>query len=161
MSFSRNHIDAIVKEQNEFRLTLFYGELAVSNRVLGWNLLRRLGEDRGLPWVVIGDFNEVVCLSEVQGGRGRNDWQMENFRRVLSDCQLSDLRYSGYPFTYSNRREGEAKVRARLDRAVANVDWRRIFPSTTVNHVQLHASDHQLLVLDTDNRCIMRKKKLF
>ncbi|KAL9666415.1 hypothetical protein QQ045_000746 [Rhodiola kirilowii] len=119
LSFSRNHIDAVVEDQGEFRLTLFYGEPAVSNRVLGWNLLRTLGEDRSLPWLVIGDFNEVVCSSEVQGRRDRQNWQMVNFRRVLDDCELTDIGFSGYPFTYSNRREGDAEVRARLDRAVA------------------------------------------
>ncbi|KAL9687890.1 hypothetical protein QQ045_032298 [Rhodiola kirilowii] len=67
LSFSRNHIDVVVKEHKEFRLTLFYGEPTVSNGVLGSSLLRRLGEDMGLPWVVVGDFNEVVCALEVQG----------------------------------------------------------------------------------------------
>ncbi|CAM8905994.1 unnamed protein product [Rhodiola kirilowii] len=161
LSFSHNHVDAVVKDQKEFRLTVFYGEPAVSNRIIGWNLLRRLRETRGLPWVVIGDFNEVVCSSEVQGGRGRQNWQMENFRRVLDDCDLVDLGFVGYPFTYSNRRKGDAEVRARLDRAVATVDWRRLFPRVSVRHVQLHASDHQLLVLDTENKCIMRKQRLF
>ncbi|CAM8914180.1 unnamed protein product [Rhodiola kirilowii] len=160
-SFSRNHIDAIVEDQTVFRLTLFYGEPAVSNRMLGWSLLRRLGEDRSFPWLVIGDFNEVVCQSEVQGGRGRQNWQMENFRRVLDDCELTDIGYLGYPFTYSNRREGEAEVRARLDRVVASHDWRSRFPRTAVKHVQLYASDHQLLVLNTDSRCDWRNKRFF
>ncbi|KAL9659758.1 hypothetical protein QQ045_024567 [Rhodiola kirilowii] len=103
LSFSFNHIDSIVKDKCEFRLTSFYGEPAVSDRIIGWNLLRWLGERWSLPWVVVGDFNEVTCSTEVQGGRGRHNWQMENFRRVLSDCNLSDLGFSGYPFTYSNR----------------------------------------------------------
>ncbi|CAM8957099.1 unnamed protein product [Rhodiola kirilowii] len=161
LSYSRSHIDVVLDERRQFRLTLFYGEPVVSNRVLGWNLLRRLGEDRNLPWVVVGDFNEVTCPSEVQGGRGRQNWQIENFRRVLEDCNLTDLGFTGYPFTYSNRRAGEAEVRARLDRVVATVDWRCFFPRAMVRHVQSHASDHQVLILDTENRCLMRKKKLF
>ncbi|CAM8990804.1 unnamed protein product [Rhodiola kirilowii] len=160
-SFSRNHIDAVVRVRGEFRLTLYYGEPAISNRVNGWNLLRRLNEVGGLPWIVIGDFNEVLCSSEVQGGRGRQNWQMENFRLALNDCNLTDLGFSGYPFTFSNRRGGDAEVRARLDRAVVNYGWRRMFPKAVVRHVQLHSSDHQLLVLDTDNSCMMRRKKLF
>ncbi|KAL9691311.1 hypothetical protein QQ045_011732 [Rhodiola kirilowii] len=65
LSYSRNHIDDVVRCQEEFRLTLFYGEPVVSNRVNGWNLLRRLSKVRGPPWIVIGDFNEVICSSEV------------------------------------------------------------------------------------------------
>ncbi|CAM8944154.1 unnamed protein product [Rhodiola kirilowii] len=85
---------------------------------------------------------------------------MENFLRVLDECYLSDLGFVGYPFTYSNRRGGEAEVRARLDRAVVTVDWRRLFPRSGVKHVHLHAFDHQLLVLDTENRCAVKKKRL-
>ncbi|CAM8939724.1 unnamed protein product [Rhodiola kirilowii] len=161
LSYSKNHIDVVVRSQKEFRLTLFYGEPAVSNRVNGWALLRRLNEVRGLPWVVIGDFNEILCSSEVQGGRGRQNWQMENFRSVLNDCNLNDLGFSGYPFTFSNRRSGDAEVRARLDRAVVSSGWRRLFPEAGVRHVQLHSSDHLLLVLDTEGRCTMYRKKLF
>ncbi|CAM8936361.1 unnamed protein product [Rhodiola kirilowii] len=90
---SRNHIDVVVKDQNEFRLTLFYGEPAVSNMVLGWKLLRRLGADRSLPWVVIGILMRWFVSRKF---RDRQNWQMENFRRALHDCQLSDLGYSGY-----------------------------------------------------------------
>ncbi|CAM8943685.1 unnamed protein product [Rhodiola kirilowii] len=161
VNYSSNHIDAVVEDSCVFRLTLFYGEPKVSDRILGWNLLRRLCGDRDIPWVVIGDFNEVISSSEVYGSRGRQNWQMENFRRALEECGLSDLGFSGYPFTFSNRREGEAEVRARLDRAVASVEWRRAFPRASVRHVQLHVSDQQLIVLDTENRCVMRKKKMF
>ncbi|KAL9672151.1 hypothetical protein QQ045_028399 [Rhodiola kirilowii] len=147
ISYSSSHIDAVVKESCEFRLTLFYGEPNISDRIFGWNLLRRLGEGMDIPWVVVGDFNEVTSSSEVQGGRGRQNWKMENFRRVLEECELSDLGFSRYPFKFLNCRESEAGVRARLDRAVATVDWRPM-----VRHVQLHTSNHQLIMLDTDEK---------
>ncbi|KAL9689138.1 hypothetical protein QQ045_033570 [Rhodiola kirilowii] len=58
----------------------------------------------------------------------------------------------GHPFTFSNRREGDAEVKARLDRA---------FPRAAVSHCHFHASDHQLIVLDTRKKCTMKKKRLF
>ncbi|KAL9670653.1 hypothetical protein QQ045_008209 [Rhodiola kirilowii] len=161
VSYSYNHIDVVVEDSCVFRLTLFYGEPNVSDRILGWNLLRRLCGGRDIPWVVVGDFNEVISSSEVLGSIGRQNWQMENFRRALEECELSDLGFSGYPFTFSNRREGEAEVRASIDRAVATVEWRRAFSRASVRHVQLHVSDHQLIVLDTENRYVLRKKKMF
>ncbi|KAL9689782.1 hypothetical protein QQ045_010172 [Rhodiola kirilowii] len=86
---------------------------------------------------------------------------MENFRSVLVDCSLTDLGFLGYPFNFSNRRDGEAEVRARLDKEVVNSDWRRMLPRAMVRDVELHSSNHQLLVLDTENRCMMKRKKLF
>ncbi|KAL9667861.1 hypothetical protein QQ045_002230 [Rhodiola kirilowii] len=114
-----------------------------------------------LQWVILGDFNEILCANETQGGRQRNNWQMDNFRRVLNDCNLSDLGFSGDPFTFSNHREGGAECRARLDRVLADDEWRKKFPRAAVTHVHLHASDHQLIVLETDRRYRIKRKKLF
>ncbi|CAM8924024.1 unnamed protein product [Rhodiola kirilowii] len=160
-SYSHYHIDAVVKEQSEFRLTLFYGDPSVSNRRESWNLLRQLRRVQGSQWVVLGDFNEILCVKEARGGRQRQNWQIENFIRALEDCNLTDLGFTGYPFTFSNHRVGEAKFQARLDRVVADDEWRLMFPRATVSHIHLHASDHQLILLDTDRKCRMRRKKFF
>ncbi|KAL9675215.1 hypothetical protein QQ045_003416 [Rhodiola kirilowii] len=135
--------------------------LSFAHRVRSWNLLRRIKVNSRLSWLVLGDFNEITCSDEMQGGRPRQVWQMENFRSTLSDCGLVDLGFEGYPFTFSNRRGGDEEVKARLDRGVATMDWKNSFPRTVVSHVQLHASDHQLLILDTEKKCVMRRKKLF
>ncbi|KAL9679901.1 hypothetical protein QQ045_017772 [Rhodiola kirilowii] len=160
-NYSHWHIDAVVREKDEFRLTLFYGDPVASNRKLSWNLLRHLHSMSNLQWVILGDFNEILCANEAQGGRQRNNWQMENFRRVLNDCNLSDIGFSGDPFTFSNHREGGAEFRARLDRVLANEDWRKKFSRAAVTHVHLHASDHQLIVLETERKYRMKKKSCF
>lgn len=54
---------------------------------------------------------------------------------VLHVCKLTDLSFSGAPFTYDNRRIGQQDDRVRLDRAVADVNWTR----------------HSLVKLDTKN----------
>ncbi|KAA3470985.1 Exo_endo_phos domain-containing protein [Gossypium australe] len=66
-SFSKNHIDDMVKEGNtdaEWRFTGFYGSLYDSNKNDSWNLLRKLGEDKTHPWLVCGDFNEIMYSFE-------------------------------------------------------------------------------------------------
>ncbi|KAL9665225.1 hypothetical protein QQ045_020638 [Rhodiola kirilowii] len=66
-----------------------------------------------------------------------------------------------HPYTFSNHREGELEVQARLDRAIADDNWMRNFPRASVAHVHLHASDHQLLVLETDGKCQKSRRKFF
>ncbi|KAL9678625.1 hypothetical protein QQ045_016473 [Rhodiola kirilowii] len=73
-NYSHWHIDAVVREKNEFKLTLFYGDPVVSNRKDSWSLLRRLRSMSNLQWVILGDFNEILCANESQGGRPRNNW---------------------------------------------------------------------------------------
>ncbi|KAL9688925.1 hypothetical protein QQ045_033352 [Rhodiola kirilowii] len=111
-----------IRDSFPFRLTLFYGDPATTKRKFSWDLLRRLRDNSTsvIPWTVIGDFNEILCSSESEGARARPSWQMDNFRLALDDCNLTDLGYVGYPFTFSNHRVGKVEVKARLDRAVAN-----------------------------------------
>ncbi|KAL9690120.1 hypothetical protein QQ045_010515 [Rhodiola kirilowii] len=102
-SYSDLHIDAVLERSRSFRFTLFYGHAVTSKREETWDLLRRLKEQSGKPWIVVGDFNEVLFGWEVNGRTIRGEWQMRKFREVLQDCGLFDLSFKGPQFTYLNR----------------------------------------------------------
>ena len=53
--------------------------------------------------------------------------QIDAFREALENCQLEDLGYKGYPYTWNNKRPGDANTKMRLDRAVATKPWRDKF----------------------------------
>lgn len=59
-----------------WRLTCFYGHLTTAERYRTWALLRSLGDESSLPWVVIGDFNELLHVDEKLGGCPRRESQM-------------------------------------------------------------------------------------
>ncbi|CAM9000895.1 unnamed protein product [Rhodiola kirilowii] len=161
ISFSKSHVNAVLQGKDKFRLTLFYGEPVCSNRKRSWELLSRLCMQSDLPWVVMGDFNEIVCLKEVWGRGGHSNWQINNFRQALDDCQLSDLGFIGSPFTYSNRRKGIEEMRGRLDRAVCTWQWRQEHPKGQVHHLDIHVSDHCIIMLDTDGEYGGKSKRPF
>ena len=75
------------------------------------------------PWMVIGDFNEIMRIDEKVGRDDRNANQMASFRDALTDCSLLDMGYTGPSFTWSNKRADHALVRALLDRGMANSAW--------------------------------------
>lgn len=50
----------------------------------------------------MGDFNEIMSLTEKSGGPLRNHFQMQAFRTVICDCNLEDLGVVGGNFTWSN-----------------------------------------------------------
>ncbi|KAL9679594.1 hypothetical protein QQ045_017460 [Rhodiola kirilowii] len=148
LSYSQSHIDVLVKGEAEFYLTLFYGSPRVQGRVDSWDLLRSLKKDSNKPWVVAGDFNEIMYSWEMEGKRRRQNWQMLNFRNCLEDCELLDMSYKGEKFTFTNRRKNDQEVKARLDRVVANQAWRKAFPKASVQHGFANCSDHTPIVLN-------------
>uniref|UniRef100_A0A453NDY0 Endonuclease/exonuclease/phosphatase domain-containing protein n=1 Tax=Aegilops tauschii subsp. strangulata TaxID=200361 RepID=A0A453NDY0_AEGTS len=72
---------------------------------------------------------------------------MEEFRDCLADCGLVDLGFSGYPYTWDNKRDGGENVQVRLDRATCNEGFLDLFPETTVEHVMTKESDHQAILI--------------
>ena len=99
------------------------------------------------PWLVVGDFNAFLHALEKKSKRPPQSSQVDAFGDALESCQLQDLGYKGYPFTWNNKRPSEANTKIKLDRAVANKDWIGKFQMSKVIHLSAHASDHLPILL--------------
>ena len=51
--------------------------------------------------------------------------QIEALREALDSCQLEDLGYRGYPYTWNNKRSGDANTKMRLDRGCSKKTMER------------------------------------
>lgn len=150
ISFSRFHMDSLVtlaESETQFHLTGIYGASETDRRAITWNLLRTLHSSEPKPWFVGGDFNEILANSEKVGGRPRAPAQMAAFNAALADCELSDMGFTGCPFTWSNNQTDPRTVRCRLDRVCANVEAMELYPEAYVEHVEHPGSDHIPIVL--------------
>jgi hypothetical protein len=112
----------------EWKFICFYGDLDATKRIEAWNLLKILAQLHPDPWVCIGDFNEILSMSEKCGGILLQNSPMKAFQRTLDDCTLTNLGFFGPKFIWSNGQEGDALVRERLDHGMANLAWCSIFP---------------------------------
>lgn len=52
------------------------------------------------------------------------------------------LAFRVLPNTWTNRRKGGHRINERLDRALANSDWRLLFPEAIVKDLPRFYSDH-------------------
>ena len=121
--FSRWHIDALITCTHTgliWRLTSFYGQPDTSKHEETWSLLESLGQFNQLPWLCIGDYNEIVSQTETSGGCVRPARQLDRFHQVINSCGFHDLGYVGSPFTWSKSHRTEGCLRIRLDKALAN-----------------------------------------
>ncbi|CAB4309818.1 unnamed protein product [Prunus armeniaca] len=117
--FSPHHIDVKVQVlgvHGKWWLTGFYGHPVTSERYKSWELLGKLGLASSLPWVCLGDFNEILVAHEKLCGAVRNERQMQNFRQAIDSCGLKDLGYTGLKFTWW--RNGPEDIRMHLDRGL-------------------------------------------
>ena len=163
-SFSRFHIDAIIQggSREAWRFTGFYGEPDTNEREEAWNMLRMLHSKPYLPWVCMGDFNEILLSEEKHGGRARPHSQMQAFRDVLDTCGFLDLGFTGPEFTWNGNRHGYV-IWERWDRGVANYDWMARFLTVIIRHLHCVASNHRpiLLVFDPNGEATRWKHKPF
>lgn len=125
-------------------------------------MLRMLNSKPHLPWVCMGDSNEIPLFEEKRGGRVRPHGQMQAFREVLDTCVFLDLGFTGPQFSWQGNRHGHV-IWERLDRGVANYDWMARFSTTTIKHLHCVASDHRLilLVFDPNGEAARWKRKPF
>jgi exonuclease III/phage terminase Nu1 subunit (DNA packaging protein) len=149
----RMHIDVNVTEEDGFkwRLTGIYGEPRQDRREETWRLMRTLHHQSNLPWLCVGDFNEIMFNYEKQGGVPRPQICMDRFRDALLFCNLNDLGFEGDIFTWrNNNHRVEGYIRERLDRAVANPSWRARFPCYKVVNGCPEHSDHRPVIISVN-----------
>jgi hypothetical protein len=141
----KNYIDVVVQDDVTWRFTCIYGEPAWGQKHVTWEALRTLHGQIQLPWLVLGDFSEILFNYEKEGGRPRAQRAMQNFHDALRYCELEDMGYVGDLFTW---RRGE--IRERLDRGAVNDQWNTLFPFASLINSETTWSDHRPLLVDTE-----------
>jgi hypothetical protein len=117
-NYSRRHIHAVIKNREGrafWKLTSFYGHPDCNKREESWVVLRFLSSLQPVPWICVGDFNEIVEQAENEGSLMRRDYQMKSFREALEFCQLGDLGFIDPHFTWCNQRMDHTFTKERLD----------------------------------------------
>jgi hypothetical protein len=126
------YIDVRVVESPSkiWRMTGIYGEPRWDDKYMTWDRIRALKNNSNLPWIILGDFNEIMFSHEKEGGNPRPQGFMQAFRNVLDDCGLEDIGFTGDQFTWKRGR-----IRERLDRAVATGAWSIMHPGAKLQHL--------------------------
>ena len=74
---------------------------------------------------------------------------MNCLRDFMLNTGAIDLGFIGPSFTWSNRREGLANIKERLDQCLCDQEWQNLFPKAGVRHLCNSNSDHNPIMLDT------------
>ncbi|GKV14797.1 hypothetical protein SLEP1_g25615 [Rubroshorea leprosula] len=154
VSYSDQAIHAIIKVCNnpsfpiDWFLSGIYGRPQIATRTLLWNELSTIAENISMPWMMIGDFNDVLDQSEKFGGNRICQARVRAYLECMNNCNMIDLGFVGNRFTWVNMRFSHHLIRERLDRAWANPEWKLLFPEATLFHLPRTSSDHCPILLD-------------
>ena len=147
LNSSPQHITcrALFKETNcSFIITFVYAFNDGCDRVPLWDFISSF--DPGEPWCLAGDFNTVLSISEIHGGREHWTPEMQAFKDCVTDKGLTSLRTIGDSFTWFNRRDMDP-VFKRLDRVLVNDSWLLQFASSQVVIHNRGIMDHHALLI--------------
>jgi hypothetical protein len=86
-----------------------------------WECLEDLSKDNPLPWLAIGDFNDILLPREQRGGVFSVS-KADVFASNINKCGLIDLGSFGSKFTWQGNCRGGRIVHRRLDRGFCNYD---------------------------------------
>ncbi|KAF7815394.1 putative ribonuclease H protein At1g65750 family [Senna tora] len=132
----------VLEGSRRWFLTIVYGSPRVAPRRELWNKLNSIGASMGDPWCIVGDFNAFLFYSEKIGGSSLGSRPDRHFLNMVDINSLVDLGYTGPNFTWQR-----GSVAVRLDRALANLGWRYMFPEASVMHLPRLKSEHSPILV--------------
>ena len=131
--------------------TLVHGPHSKSGRIPFWDQMNKIASSFAGSWLCCGDFNYILSQAKKKGGRCFVESSRGELRNFLNSCSLIDLGYKRNSFTWTNKRLGRDNIKERLNRVVANADWKNLFPKTTVKHLPMLSLDHAPLIINSQN----------
>ena len=110
------------------------------------------------PWFIIGDLNEITGNHEKEGGVLRHASTFVDFNNMIDNCGILEFPSLGNTMSWSGTRNKQP-VRYRLDRALGNVEWHNLFPSSFVEYLGMVGSDHRPIVTSLDEKLVRTRRQ--
>ncbi|XP_074271406.1 uncharacterized protein LOC141595341 [Silene latifolia] len=111
-------------------MSVIYGFNRVNERLPLWTSLRSMRQVVNGPWLIMGDFNNVLAMCERVGSVVSSN-ELRGFQDCVDDSGLIDLPAQDAFFTWNNKHEPGDMVLSRIDRTMSNDDWLLHFSDTT------------------------------
>ncbi|MCH86446.1 hypothetical protein A2U01_0007303, partial [Trifolium medium] len=149
--FQYMHLKVNVMGGCDWYFTPIYASPNEDNRKSLWEDLKLIADSMQEPWMIAGDFNDIVCANEKKNGAPVSLRRCNNFRERINACNLMDLGSVGAKFTWRGPiYHGGQRIYERLDRALSNDKWRIQFPDGFVKVLpRVDFSDHHPLLIET------------
>lgn len=164
LASTEQEVHAFVKVRSSnlnWIFTTMYASSRFKERCLLWNNLVTVANNHNLPWVIAGDFNEMLSNDEKFGGRPIIPSRAMLFKECLDMCNMADLGFQGPRFTWTNKQHFTTFIQERLDRYFANPNWCVMYPEAQVTHLPRCSLDHCPVLLELQPHSNIKLRRPF
>ncbi|XP_021738161.1 uncharacterized protein LOC110704651 [Chenopodium quinoa] len=147
------HMTVINKKNGDdpWLFSAIYASPSSSLRRELWQQLENIRRNYSGPWLLGGNFNDTLSIDE---RNGNNNSKMQRRRQEFSNWVenngLIDLGCTGPEHTWFRGLTPDNFKSARLDRGLANEEWRLLFAEGAVRNLPRIKSDHCPILISTN-----------
>uniref|UniRef100_A0A803QI18 DUF4283 domain-containing protein n=1 Tax=Cannabis sativa TaxID=3483 RepID=A0A803QI18_CANSA len=134
------------QQVGKFFVSLVYAFNDVKKREELWDELEEVAHKIDEPWLIMGDFNEILKANERIGKRAQS-LPSQRFRDSMEKCKMADLKFSGSFFTWNNKQTPEERIFSKIDRAMVNTQWLNVFPCSEAVFLPEMNFDHSPILV--------------
>ncbi|XP_056688407.1 uncharacterized protein [Spinacia oleracea] len=148
------HLNVLYKPTNEQILVSgAYFPAQNNDKDQFWELISSFYDNIHIPWILVGDFNELLHPLDKCGGNPVTQRQCQRLPRFLTRSNATDI--ACIQQSYSWKSQSHPGLYQRLDRAVASNNFTDKFPNASVKYGTFTSSDHAPMFFDTNSETIM------
>ncbi|XP_019242537.1 PREDICTED: uncharacterized protein LOC109222666, partial [Nicotiana attenuata] len=138
-------------------LTVVYARNKQHERDRLWNDVQQLGGQVQMPWLISGDFNNVLTIDD-RLGKPVTMNEVQEFKECMDNMQMTPLRTKGCFFTWCNKQSADDRVYSKIDWAFGNFEWTKVYGHVEVDCLEPGVSDHSPLVIQIWERRSLHPK---
>jgi hypothetical protein len=117
--------------------------------VLWKNLALHSDLVKGEPWVLLGDFNVALNISDCSDVSAAKDHDMDDFRNCVESLELDDIDSKGMFYTWIQKRlDPKSGILKKLDRVLSNSSFISCYDSCFAEFLPYLSSDHCPVILN-------------
>ena len=102
LAFTEKEIHATIKvcySNQSWFISAIYASPRLVERHIMWSNLSEVANLHDLPWLLLGDFNEILCREDKYGGRQVHINRALEFKDCIDNCNMIDLGFTGPKYT--------------------------------------------------------------
>ncbi|XP_058733883.1 uncharacterized protein LOC131605555 [Vicia villosa] len=136
------HIEVLgLDNRTCYLATIVYAYNQLERRLDLWKQIDSLGSNVTIPWIVLGDYNNVRTCQDRIGGNPVSVKEYRDLDDMMQRLGLFEAPTRGCHFTWSNK-QSSGVIYSRIDRVIGNVQWFQTFQDVIVEVLPPGISDH-------------------